>query len=109
MTKSVEIKVHDFDYRLYQVWELIKREFSKENARIIKKYDIEMTNQTLAKATRWKHIQTLINLTKMINKNWKDITKEDIGELVAQIIERFGSLNGQESNYSYDHKKYRFS
>jgi len=105
MTKSIEIKVHDFDYRLYQMWELIKREFSKENARIIKKYDIEMTNQTLAKATRWKHLQTLINLTKMINKDWKDITKEDIGELVAQIIERFGASNGQESNYSYDHKK----
>jgi len=43
MTKSVEIKVHDFDYRLYHALELIKREFSKENARIIKKYDTELT------------------------------------------------------------------
>jgi integrase len=85
--------------------ELIKREFSSENAKIIKKYDTEMINQTLAKATRWKHLQTIINLTKMIKKDWTKVTKEDIDELVAEIIERFGSTNGQESNYSYDHKK----
>jgi len=38
MAKSVEIKVHDFDYRIYQTLNLIKRDFSKANARIIKKY-----------------------------------------------------------------------
>jgi len=101
MAKSVEIKVHDFDYRLYQTLNLIKRDFSKANARIIKKYDIEMINQTLAKATRWKHLQTLVNLTKMIKKDWEEVTKEDIDELVSEIMERFGSSNGQESNYSY--------
>lgn len=105
MAKSVEINVHDFDYRLYQTLNLIKRDFSKANARIIKKYDIEMINQTLAKATRWKHLQTLVNLTKMIKKDWEEVTKEDIDELVSEIMERFGSSNGQESNYSYDHKK----
>ena len=36
MTKSVEIKVHDFDYRLYQVWRLIKREFSKKMQELLK-------------------------------------------------------------------------
>jgi len=39
MAKSVEIKVHDFDYRIFQTLNLIKRDFSKDNARIIKKYD----------------------------------------------------------------------
>ena len=38
-------------------------------------------------------------------KNWEKVTKEDIDELISEIMERFGSSNGQESNYSYDHKK----
>lgn len=105
MAKFVEIIVHDFDYRLYQTLELIKREFSKENARLIKKYDIEMINQALAKATRWKHLVTLVNLTRIVKKEWSKVSKEDIEELVAKIMQMYGSSNGQESNYSYDHKK----
>ncbi len=87
MVKSVEIIVHDFDYRLYQTLELIKREFSKGNARLIKKYDIEMINQALGKATRWKHLITLVNLSRLVKKDWDKVSKEDIEELVAKIID----------------------
>ena len=45
-----------------------------------------MANQTLAKATRWKHLQTMINLTKMTKKDWNNVTKEDIDELVAHRL-----------------------
>jgi len=86
MPKSVEIRVHDFDYRLYQTLELIKKEFSKDNVRLIKKYDIEMVNQVLGKATRWKHLVTMVNLTRMINKDWNNVSKEDIEELQKKEV-----------------------
>jgi len=52
---------------------------------LIQKYDIEMINTSKAKGTRRKHLQTLYVLSKMLNKEWDKVTKDDIDILVSKL------------------------
>ena len=88
-----------------QVNDQITRELSPENAELIKKYDREMVSQSMAIATRQKHLRTLLTLSRLLNKKWLDVSKDDIDELVFKIMDQFADENGQETHYSYDHKK----
>jgi len=105
MTKSVEINVHDFDRQLNGSWLRIKKECSSENIKIIKKYDTEMIREGLAKPTRHKQLYSILNLTRMIQKDWNKVTKDDINEIVTKIMDTYGTSNGKETNTSYDYKK----
>jgi site-specific recombinase XerC len=84
---------------------MIEKELSKGNAELIKKYDRSMISESLAKATRHKHLQVILNLTRFLGKNWKDATKDDIENVVVRIVQEYCSDSGQETNTSYDHKK----
>ena len=88
-----------------QVFRQIERELSPENIKLITKYNQTMTNLSIAIATRQKHLRTLLNLTRFVGKNWSDVTKDDIDELVFRIMDQYADESGKESNYSYDHKK----
>ena len=80
-------------------------ELSNENSELIIKYDREMVRQSIAIATRQKHLRTLLGLTRMLQKDWKDVIKNDIENLVYEIMQRHSDESGKETNYSYDHKK----
>ncbi len=54
---------------------------------LIQKYDREMINTSKAKGTRRKHLQTLYVLSKLLNKEWDKVTKDDIDVLVSKIME----------------------
>ena len=84
---------------------LIQNETSLKNQEIIQKYDDLMMCASMAKATRHKHMQTIMNLTRFLNKDWDVATKNDIGNLVVEIVRRYANDNGQETYTSYDHKK----
>lgn len=88
-----------------QVFSQIERELSPDNVKLITKYNQAMTNLSIAIATRQKHLRTLLNLTKFVGKNWSDVTKDDIDELVFRIMDQYADDSGKESHYSYDHKK----
>lgn len=88
-----------------QINNQITRELSSENVSLIKRYDREMVSQSMATATRQKHLRTLLTLSRLLNKDWKYVTKDDIDELVFRIMDQFADENGQETHYSYDHKK----
>lgn len=88
-----------------QVNNQIDQELSFENISLIKKYDREMVSQSIAIATRQKHLRTLLTLSRLLKKNWKGVTKEDIDDLVFLIMDQFADESGQETHYSYDHKK----
>lgn len=45
-----------------------------------------MINTSKAKGTRRKHIQTLYILSKLIEKEWSQVTKDDIDVLVSKIM-----------------------
>ncbi len=63
---------------------------------LIQKYDREMINTSKAKGTRRKHLQTLYVLSKLLNKEWDKVTKDDIDVLVSKIMEQFAEENDQE-------------
>ena len=101
-TKS---SIYDYDARIARTMKLIQNETSPKNQEIIQKYDDLMLCASMAKATRHKHMQTILNLTRFLNKDWNVATANDIGNLVVEIVRRYANDNGQETYTSYDHKK----
>lgn len=97
--------IHDYDSIMKGVERQIQNELSVENVELISKYDMEMVRQSIAIATRQKHLKTLLSLSRLLHKNWKDVKKNDIEQLVYNIMQRHSDESGKETNYSYDHKK----
>ena len=107
-TKQIQKPIADiysYDRQIQAIFHRIHRDLPSSTIQLIQKYDREMINTSKAKGTRRKHLQTLLVLSKMLDKEWHEVTKEDIDILVSKIMEKFSEENGQESNYSYDHKK----
>jgi integrase/recombinase XerD len=102
--KSNDIIVHDFDRRIENEFMTIQSELSPKNVEIIKKYDMEMVRGSLSKATRLKHIATLLSLTRILKKDWDTVTKQDIDQIIYEVITKY-SPNGQETHTTWDHKK----
>ena len=109
MTKQTknrhEIEVHGYDKKISQTLALAKRDLSKRNYQSVLDYDKAMKLQTLAKATRLKHLQAVLGISRKLNKEWKDVLRDDIDNLVIWIMETYADHKGQESNSSYDMKK----
>lgn len=92
--------------RINQTKQLIHSDerISTADEKLIEEYDGSMIRESLAKATRLKHLQVILNLSRLLPVDWKDVTKKDIDKLVTKIVETY-SDNGQESHSSRDHKK----
>lgn len=104
--KAVKKKgIHDYESRVKWVKRQIRNELSSANVELITQYEMEMTRQSIAIATRQKHLRTLLGLSRMLQKDWKMITKNDINNIVYQIMRKHSDDSGKETNYSYDHKK----
>ena len=100
-----DLEIYDYDQRITNMYKQFKKELSEENNHLLKEYDKKMVMLSLAKATREKHLKTILNLSRMLKKDWKDVTKNNIDDLVFKIMNTYGGSKGQESNTSYDHKK----
>jgi len=103
--KTLEFEIHPYDMKIDSIYKLIEREVSKNNVKLIKDYDHYMARQSLAKATRLKHLQIILNLSRMIKKDWKSANKQDIDNIVLKVVETYGDSTGKETNTTYDHKK----
>lgn len=64
-----------------------------------------MVNLGIGKATRTKHLQILLTISRKINKKWSQVTKSDIDRLVKEIMNEYGDVNGDETESSRDFKK----
>jgi integrase/recombinase XerD len=107
-TKQIQKPISDiytYNNQIKGIFRKIERDLPENTIGLINKYDREMINTSKAKGTRRKHLHTLYVLSNMLGKKWNLVTKEDIDVLVSKIMEKFAETNGQESNYSYDHKK----
>lgn len=60
---------------------LIENKLSPENSVIIHKYDKEMVGQSIALSTRIRNLRALLALTRLVNKSWEDVTKENIDDV----------------------------
>jgi site-specific recombinase XerD len=97
-------KIHDYDQRIESLLRVIRTELSSKNVEYIIKYDREMVKSSLAKATRRKHLEVLLIQTRMLNKDWDEATRNDIDNLVYEIMRKY-SDDGKETNCTADHKK----
>jgi hypothetical protein len=97
--------IYDYDLRIQRTHKLIKSELSKTNQQLIEKYDKVMISESLAKATRHKNLQIVLNLSRYLNKDWTLATKDDIDNVVVRIMQEHSGDSGQETYTTYDHKK----
>jgi len=58
-------------------------------------YDKSMTILSISKAARRIHAQALLNLSRMTKKDWKDVTKKDVDDLVFRIMDSYADERGQ--------------
>ena len=98
------IGIYDYDKRISRTLILIKKELSQENIDLIEQYHNVMITESLSKAVQHKHLQTLLNLSRFLEKNWKDTTKSDIERIISKVVQKY-SPDGQETNTTHDHKK----
>ena len=57
------------------VEKMIQTELPENNVELISQYDMEMVRQSIAIATRQKHLRTLLGLSRILQKDWKNVTK----------------------------------
>lgn len=100
-----EWDVHNYDKQISQSFAKMKTAFSKRNYETMQEYDKSMIRIPLSKALRNKHLQALLQITKKVNKDWKDVLRDDIDDITVWIMETYGDHKGQETHSSYDMKK----
>ena len=97
--------IYKLDKQLSRIWKQINSTLSQESIHMIEKYDAEMINCGIAKATRIKQLKTVQSLSRRINKEWVDVNKNDIDRLVKDLMNEYGDVNGDETESSRDFKK----
>ena len=110
--QSDQFSIYDYDKRSKRTWKLIRKEISDVNVQYIEDYEMAMVTDNLAKAGRQKHLETLLSLSRIIqntkkikDKNWKNLTKRDINNLVQIINDTYKNPRGKETWSSHDRKK----
>jgi len=105
LAKDKKRSIYDYDDRIKRTFNLIEKELSQNNVELIQKYDRLMILEGHAKATRHKHLQTLLNLSRFLAKDWIGATTDDIDKTVMAVHDRYADERGKETNITYDHKK----
>ena len=76
-----------------------KKCLSAKNLETFLKYNDDMIVHSISESTRYKNLDHFGLLTKILQKDWVDVTEEDLRVLVAEIMIKHGE-NGKESGYS---------
>ncbi|MBL7015221.1 MAG: site-specific integrase [Nitrosopumilus sp.] len=104
MSKSIsKIENYPLKRKIDQAYERAKT-ISPKNQELFKKYDRVMIQDTLAIATRVNQLEVFIRLSKMVRKDWVDVTKDDVDKLVYDIMTTY-SPDGKENWATHDYKK----
>lgn len=97
--------IYKLDKHLSRVWNQINATLPLESIQLLEKYDSDMINLGIAKATRIKQLKIINSLSRRLNKDWSDVTKQDIDILVKDVMNEYGDINGDETESSRDFKK----
>ncbi|KFM16855.1 integrase family protein [Marine Group I thaumarchaeote SCGC RSA3] len=103
-SKDKSIRLYNYDRIITRTFALMEKDLSEKNVRLIEKFDRVLVNESLSDARRSKILGTMLSLSRMLNKDWEETSKEDIEELVYNFNKKF-SKGGQETNTTADHKK----
>ena len=85
---------------ILQFIEKQKKILSRKNLEIFLNYNDDLIVCGLSENTRYKNLNHFGVLTKILQKDWADVTENDLRRLVANIMTRYGE-NGKESGYSF--------
>jgi len=88
------------------VYKLLEKDLSDTNFQLIKKYDQYFVQLSLSKAYRCRNLNALLTLSRMLGKNWIDVTKSDVDTLVYNVVQTYSDYKGKETNSTADAKKY---
>ncbi|MCH7814947.1 MAG: site-specific integrase, partial [Proteobacteria bacterium] len=72
---------------------------STKNLQLLYDYNDDMIIHSIAENTRYKNLTHFSLLTKMLQKDWTDVTEKDIRELVSRLMIKH-SENGKETGYT---------
>ena len=103
--KTTMSSIYEFDKNLQRSFNVIKKELPKQTQDLIIEYDKVMARQSISKAARRIHVQALLNLSRLLQKDWRDVTKNDIDDVVFKIMDTYADQRGQETWSSFDLKK----
>ena len=98
-------EIYDYDKEIDRIYVQSKKELSTSNYLLFEKYDQNMVNNSIAKATRRKHLRTIVTESRMYQKEWREIKRDDIDKIVFKIMKKYSTEKGQEAHSSYDMKK----
>lgn len=102
---KIKSDIHDFDRRIIGVLRRLNNELSPENMLLVNRYHNAMIIDTAGKAVQEKHLQTILSLSRMLKKNWQNVTRQDVEDLTVEISKKYSDQKGQETHTSYDYKK----
>lgn len=57
--------IYDYDERIIRTYALIEKELPGDDVKLIRRYDETMITLSLAKPTRHKHLQVILNLSTL--------------------------------------------
>ena len=92
--------IYNRTQRLLQYTEKQRKCLSEKNLKTFLKYNDDMIIHSISDNTRYKNLDHFGLLTKMLQKDWVDVTEEDLRALVAKIMIKHGE-NGKESGYTH--------
>jgi len=102
--QQVDEQDYDYDNRISRHLAKIKECVSQSDYTLLEKYHTQMIISSMAMATQAKNLEIISSLSTMIDQQWNTMTKDNINNLVANVMRKY-SNNGQETHASYDHKK----
>ncbi|MDE1815270.1 MAG: hypothetical protein KGI11_01725 [Thaumarchaeota archaeon] len=79
--------IYNYDDRIERTYKIIEKELSAQNLALITKYDRSMMAESLAKATRHKHLQVILNLTRFLGKDWQMCSRLKFNILACGLLE----------------------
>ncbi len=112
-TLSKKRDIHNFERKIDHSFAQIQQKFSSTNIELLEKYYKAMIQDGIKISTRYRELSMVVRLSNKIlrckkcsfqNKEWNDVTKQDIDDFVIDLMERY-SDDGAETEYTRDHKK----
>ncbi len=91
--------IYTFEQKISQFIEKQRKCLSEKNQELFLKYNEDMIVHSISDSTRYKNLNHFRLLIDILQKDWADVTKEDLRTLVAKIMIKHGK-NGKESGYS---------
>lgn len=72
--RETRIKIYDYDKIISRNFALMEKDLSENNVKLIKKFDMILVNESLSEARRSKILNTLLSLSRLLNKDWSETT-----------------------------------